>query len=71
MNENIKTVAKISQSTANAIKDLKFGDNERFNPVQDNNGNWVISFQSAQYLDREEYYFSIINWVAPESTTEI
>lgn len=63
----IKTVAKISQATADAIRGTSYGIG-LYNPVQDANGNWIISLQTAQYLDRQEYYYSIINWEAPEET---
>ena len=62
----IKTVGKISQETAQAIAGTSYG-NGKYNPVQDANGNWVISLHTAQYLDREQYYYSIINWVQPEN----
>lgn len=61
----IKTVAKISLATAEAIRGTSYGIG-KYNPVQDANGNWIISLQTAQYLDRDEYYYSIINWVKPE-----
>lgn len=62
--EEVKTVAKISVTTANSIRGVSYGIGY-YNPVQDGNNNWVISLQTAQYLDRGTYYFSIINWVPP------
>ena len=66
----IKTVAKISKATADAIKGESYGMG-LYNPVQDANGNWVISLQTAQYLDRNVYYYSLIDWIAPENEVEI
>ncbi len=66
----IKTVAKISEATAEAIKGTSYGYGN-YNPVQDANGNWIISLTTAQYLDRSLHYYSIINWVAPQIEEEI
>lgn len=60
----IKNVAKISEETANLIRDLSYGIGN-YNPVQDANGNWIISLQTAQYLDINLYPFEVIEWVEP------
>jgi hypothetical protein len=60
----IKTVAKISEATANNIAGTSYGHG-KYNPVQDANGNWVISLSTAQYLEAGDY--EIINWEAPEN----
>jgi hypothetical protein len=60
----IKTVAKVTQEKADEIRGQAIA-HTHFNPVQDANGNWVISLATAQYLDSSDY--EIINWEAPET----
>lgn len=57
------TVAKITQAKADEIKGLECG-NTHFNPVQDLNGNWIISLPTAQYLEPND--LELIEWEAPE-----
>lgn len=64
----IKTVAKITEEKADEIRGTEAG-NTLFNPVQDANGNWIISLQTAQFLPAGEY--EIINWEAPEIEDEL
>ncbi len=60
----IKTVAKITTEKADEIRGKEIS-HTLFNPVQDANGNWVISLSTAQYLEANQY--EIINWEAPET----
>lgn len=60
----IQTVAKISVETADAIRGESYGQG-LYNPVQDANENWIISLQTAQYLDINLYPFEVIEWVQP------
>ena len=60
----IKNVAKISASTADAIRGESYGQG-LYNPVQDANDNWIISLQTAQYLDINLHPFEVIEWVEP------
>ena len=67
----IKNVAKISAANAEILKEREFSTELEILSVRDANGNWVISLLEAGYLDRDEIYFSIIQWVAPEPEEEI
>lgn len=58
----IKSVAKISESNAELIRVTEYKDGTLFNPIQDADNNWIISLQEAQYINRSEIYFSIINF---------
>ena len=60
----MRNVAKISASNAEILKDMEFEENSKFNPIQDANGNWVISMHEASFIDRNEIYIQIIEWVA-------
>lgn len=43
-------VAKISEEKAKELKGKEFEQGKLFNPVQDKNGNWIVSLVEAQYL---------------------
>lgn len=58
----IKTVAKISQANAEILRNQEYTDGAMFNPIQDADGNWIITLQEAQYLDKSEIYFSTITF---------
>lgn len=62
----MRNVAKISAANAEILKDMEFEENSKFHPIQDANGNWVISMHEASFIDRNEIYIQIIEWVAPE-----
>lgn len=65
----IKTVAKISPELAEQIAGTQAeGAPTLFNPVLDGNGNTIISLQTAQYLDADQY--EVIEWVQPQETEE-
>jgi hypothetical protein len=46
-------VAKITAEKANELKDIQFVEGNYFNPVQDINGNWIISLQELVYCSVE------------------
>lgn len=58
----IKSVAKISQSSAEILRNQEYTNGAMFNPIQDADDNWIITLQEAQYLNRSEIHFSIINF---------
>lgn len=43
-------VAKITEATKAQIENTEYQSGSNFNPVQDKNGNWVVSLVEAQYL---------------------
>lgn len=50
------TVARISKQLAEQIKGTEYAENLVFNPVQDGNGNWIVSLVCAQEgLDAHQY----------------
>lgn len=67
----IQNVAKISAANAEILKDETFDNGQFFNPIQDYNGNWVLSMLEAGYLDRSQYFFSIITWQEPETEIDL
>ncbi len=42
-------VAKITQEQAEELKGVQFVQDNYFNPIQDVNGNWIISLQELIY----------------------
>lgn len=56
-------VAKISAEKAQSLVGVYYTPSMIFNPVQDGNGDWIISLQEAETLDPSEY--EIIEWVPP------
>jgi hypothetical protein len=44
-------VAKITQKQADELKGKEFVQDNYFNPIQDKNGNWIISLQELVYCD--------------------
>ena len=42
-------VAKITQKQAEELKGVQFVQDNYFNPIQDMNGNWIISLQELVY----------------------
>jgi len=65
-------VAKITQQLAEEIAGTQApGAPTLFNPVKDANSNWIISLETAAYLDEEQY--EVIEWVGPwsDGTEEI
>lgn len=46
----IMNVAKITEATKVKIENTEYQSGSNFNPVQDKNGNWVVSLVEAQYL---------------------
>ena len=46
-------VAKITPQQAESLKGTEFVTDNYFNPIQDNNGNWIISLQELVYCSVE------------------
>jgi hypothetical protein len=44
-------VAKITQKQADELKGKEFVQDNYFNPIQDKNGNWIISLQELVYCE--------------------
>ena len=42
-------VAKITQKQADELKGVQFVQDNFYNPIQDKNGNWIISLQELIY----------------------
>ena len=43
-------VAKITEEKAAELAGTEYQNGLKFNPIQDKNGNWVVSLVEAQYL---------------------
>lgn len=43
-------VAKITQEQANEIRGKEFNNGNLYNPIQDAEGNWVVSLTELQFL---------------------
>lgn len=41
-------VAKITQKEANQLKGVEIVKDNYFNPIQDKNGNWIISLEEVE-----------------------
>ena len=48
-------VAKISEAAAATLAQTEYKSGYYFNPVQDADGNHIISLHEAQYLSADEY----------------
>ena len=59
-------VAKITEATKSQIENTEYQSGANFNPVQDKNGNWVLSLVEAQYLPITD--FEVIEFEAEEIT---
>ena len=46
-------VAQITQEQAENLQGEEFAGGNIFNPIQDKNGNWIISLTELQYLGLE------------------
>jgi hypothetical protein len=46
-------VAKITPKQADELKGVQFVPDNYFNPIEDKNGNWVISLQELVYCSVE------------------
>lgn len=54
-------VARILEALASILSGTEYKDGFFFNPVQDGNGDWIISLQEATFLSEEDY--EIIDYV--------
>lgn len=61
-------VAKITPELASELLYQEFRPNQRFNPVQDGNGNWIVTLVEAQYLDINS--FEAIIYTPPHNSHE-
>ena len=48
-------VAKITEATKAQIENTEYQSDSNFNPVQDKNGNWIVSLVEAQYLQITDF----------------
>ena len=48
-------VAKITEATKAQIENTEYQSDSNFNPVQDKNGNWIVSLIEAQYLQITDF----------------
>ena len=48
-------VAKITETIKAQIKNTEYQSGSNFNPVQDKNGNWIVSLVEAQYLQITDF----------------
>lgn len=56
-------VAKITESKAKELKNKEFSQSNYFNPIQDVNGNWVISLNELAYCVLDDIApFDLINY---------
>lgn len=46
-------VAQITQEQAENLQGKEFAGGNIFNPIQDKNGNWIVSLTELQYLGLE------------------
>lgn len=46
-------VAKLTAQQAEQLKQVQFLPDNFFNPIKDNNGNWIISLQEVEQCDIE------------------
>ena len=62
-------VAKITEATKVQIENTEYQSGSNFNPVQDKNGNWVVSLIEAQYLKITD--FEVIKFEPVEIQEEL
>ena len=62
-------VAKITEATKVQIENTEYQSGSNFNPVQDKNGNWVVSLVEAQYLQITD--FEVIKFEPVEIQEEL
>lgn len=51
----MKLVAKLSQGQAKQLERKLFRNDSYFNPIEDADGNWVISQEELNQCDRSEF----------------
>ena len=62
-------VAKITSEKAEEIRNTEYQNGLNFNPIQDKNGNWIISLVEAQFIPLED--FEVVEFEPIESEEEI
>lgn len=58
-------VAKITEATKVQIENTEYQSGSNFNPVQDKNGNWIVSLVEAQFLQLGD--FEVVEYEPIES----
>ena len=53
----MKQVIKITEEQANKLKGKLFAKDSYFNPIQDNDNNWIISIEEMEKCEFEEFDF--------------
>lgn len=51
----MKMVSILTQEQKNIISDKEYSDGCFFNPVQDANGNWVVSAEEINQCEKKEF----------------
>lgn len=62
-------VAKITETTKAQIENTEYQSGSNFNPVQDKNGNWIVSLVEAQFLQIGD--FEVVEFTPIESDEEL
>ncbi len=62
-------VAKITPEKAQEIAGTSYDGSGIYNPVQDGNGDWIVTFPEAQYLNSGD--IEVVEYAAPEMPEEI
>lgn len=62
-------VAKITEATKVQIENTEYQSGSNFNPVQDKNGNWIVSLVEAQFLQIGD--FEVIKFEPVEIQEEL
>ena len=58
-------VAKITQEKAEELNGKEYQDGLKFNPIQDKNGDFIISLVEAQFIPIAD--FEVVEYEAPDS----
>ena len=61
-------VAKITAEKANELSGQEYQSGAKFSPVQDGNGNWIVSLFEAHYMSISE--IEVIEYI-PNEESEI
>ena len=62
-------VAKITAEKATELKGKEYQSGAKYSPVQDNNGNWIVSLVEAQFLQLGD--FEVVEFTPIESDEDL
>ena len=54
---NTQKVIIITEEQANSMMGVEYVKDMKFNPIQDMDGNWVISYEEAMHCKKTEYAY--------------